>query len=113
MEENPYFSKHSSQSLETNRNARKDDEDQEHVSKAVVGVGCSVDKVARDFWTNHRHSAVVVAREVESHLASVSLLTELVDWLENVAPHPILSKCETTWACAFSDCMNLLSLLIG
>lgn len=88
MEENPYFSKHSSQSLETNRNARKDDEDQEHVSKAVVGVGCCVDKVARDFWTNHRRSAVVVAREVESRLASVSLLTELVDWLENVAPHP-------------------------
>ena len=65
MEENPYFSKHSSQSLKTNRNARKDDEDQEHVSKAVVGVGCCVDKVA-----------------------SVSLLTELVDWLANVAPHP-------------------------
>ena len=88
MEENPYFSKHSSQSLKTNKNARKDDEDQEYVYKDVVGVGCFVDKVARDFWTNHRRSAVVVAREVESRLASVSLLTELVDWLANVAPHP-------------------------
>ena len=46
-------------------------------------------------------------------LLLLTLLTELVDWLENVAPHPILSQCETTWACAFSDCMNLLSLLIG
>lgn len=66
-------------------NARNSDEDLELVSKAVVGVGYFADKVTRDFWTIYRRR--VVAQELKSRLASLCLLTELVDWLEDVVPH--------------------------